>query len=697
MKKKKRDPEEVLDRAEKLFERGNYLLAKQGLEKINRILKDEDIAEKIQICEQEIAQQKSKELIKKGRKSLKKGDIGETLKCFEEAYALCAEDWLPERIEELKAELSGRNSVQAAKDAEKSGDYEKAAELYEQAFENQESEDILLKKARSLVKAEKYEEAVAVYKELSLSDDGARYDFGFALARLHRYHECLKVWDTVNFPGTALSEQKLYVQSLLTEDMFKRFIRLTSETSDPAAQSPDFSRLYKEGIYLLENRTPETESRQNSTLLHLVEYCRYARIDQLWRQEEYEKIAELLHPYPPEMDLDRLQLYAKTFFRAAEMSGKYLSDMTMFWLTALYRRELFANLSDTEELREKVRNMLIQEAEMLIKEHAGTEDSKKGMIFWNEEKRMIQKISAIAVNKPEFSHLVCTPRFARRFGLAQNILELIRNSRDFFSDTEQYLLTGAYYSSASEGLFLMHTVEYENTLAALPQAGPDNDEFTAYGIERAHFAYALYCLEKGDSRFAPYFENALALFEKSPEYEKQFINRALDTHDIDEMQRYETALGEILQKYPKQEIRKALAELMIRRAVRMHNKRKLTIKATEATIRKALKVDPENEYAKMAMENMQVEVEMEELFKAISKRKMNKACRIAGSSKHEEIRDEFFSFMNRNLEHLEDADDMSSHEKVLLLNDFFKWCARVDDSHPILYDIDEMIEELEED
>ncbi len=38
---------------------------------------------------------------------------------------------------------------------------------------------------------------------------------------------------------------------------------------------------------------------------------------------------------------------------------------------------------------------------------------------------------------------------------------------------------------------------------------------------------------------------------------------------------------------------------------------------------------------------------------------------------------------------------MDVHEKVMLLNDFFKWCARVDESHSILYDIDAIIHELE--
>lgn len=133
---------------------------------------------------------------------------------------------------------------------------------------------------------------------------------------------------------------------------------------------------------------------------------------------------------------------------------------------------------------------------------------------------------------------------------------------------------------------------------------------------------------------------------------------------------------------------------MVRRAVRLYNARQLNIKAAEAVVVKAMSLNPDNELARTTLERMQVDIEMEELFKAISKHKMNKACQIAAKSQIQEVRDEFFDFMEYNLEHVEEM-DMDDHEKVILLNDFFKWCARVDEKHPILYDIDEMIKDLE--
>ena len=39
---------------------------------------------------------------------------------------------------------------------------------------------------------------------------------------------------------------------------------------------------------------------------------------------------------------------------------------------------------------------------------------------------------------------------------------------------------------------------------------------------------------------------------------------------------------------------------------------------------------------------------------------------------------------------------MTSGEKTFMLKDIFKWCIRVDDTHPILEDIEDMLDESEQ-
>jgi tetratricopeptide (TPR) repeat protein len=697
MKKKLTNLEAVLDRAEYLFEKGNYGLAKTEFEKINSVFPQDDFAEKIAVCEKEIAQVRFKELVKKGRKYAKKSSLAEALGYFEEAYKISPEDWLAERIAELKTEMFGRNSFEAAKDAEDSGDYEKAAGLYEQAFAMQRDEELLLKKAGLLVKARKYEEAVSAFRSLDVSDDESKYNCGFALAMTRQYYECLKIWDTISglFPlagSKAFTEQKKQVQSLLAEKLFSQFSELRRNQRHTEEFADVFSDIYEQSKYLLEH----SEIEKNK-LTALTEYCKYLRIAFMWKQEQYADMLELLLPYPQKINTDLLELYAKTFFRIAETSGKYFSEFIMFWLTALYHEEISAKFSPAEKQREDIRERLLAYAEDMITSYSesGNTEAKKALRVWNVEKRIVKGLRDLSEIEPEAARLLCSSRFAEKFGKSDEVISFIRKNRAFFSNIEHYLLTGGIFSSAGKSLFHLLCGEHEESLAVLPEVyDPKEAEFVRYCTERVHFSYGLYCLEKGDSRFARYFESAAPLFEKAPDYEKMVIEKALVCHRLDEIGRYENALSEIHSKRPGPEIRNALSLVMVRRGIAMYNKHQLNSKNMEAILKKALKLNPENELARVTLRSMQVDIEMEALGKAINKHKMNKACKIAADSENHEVRSEFFEFMKRNLNHLEEM-EMEKEEKTFLLNDFFKWCSRVDKSHAILNDIKRIIKKSE--
>lgn len=676
MKKKSPGPKLILERAEKLFKKGSYALAKPAFEEINAVLQDEEIAEKIKICEREIIRQENKELIKKGRRSLKKDNLQEALRYFEEAYRLCAEDWLPEKIALLKAELSGRKSFEAAKDAEQSGDYEKAAELYEEAISVSESEneELLRRRARILIKAGKYEEAVSLFASLTVSDDeDTSYQYGFALAKIKKYYECLKIWDRIPEKNTAFSEQKALVRSLLAADIYEAFEK--GKKGEPA----EWKRIYEQGTYLSE-RTGE--------LSEVAEMAKYACAGQLWKTGQYERAAELLLPFPSQMNAELTEVYAKLFFRLAEISPEYLPDFTLFWLTALYSPETYMKLAADDARREKIRKALIQKGEELIKKKYP--DRSEALVCWNAEKKAVETLHALGSGK---SFLTGTPQFIRKFGKSEEILEMIRNSRKFFPSAEQYLSTGASYSSAGQSLYHLYKGNYEQAFEELPLPDKAADEFADYCIERVYFEYGMYCLEKGERGIGRYFETAAALFEKSPEYEKSFIDKAMSSDHLHEMQWYENALSDIYAKRPTKKIGEALSVIMTRRAIRMQNKRQLGLRGTETVLKKALKLDADNELARVSLESMQVELDLEDLIRAIEKHKINKACQIAAKSPHKEVKKEFLDFIRYNVEHLDDP-EIKDRERLLLLNDFAKWCARVDESHPLLKDIDKRLGQL---
>ncbi len=86
---------------------------------------------------------------------------------------------------------------------------------------------------------------------------------------------------------------------------------------------------------------------------------------------------------------------------------------------------------------------------------------------------MVKDIYALVGDKNDLASLVCTPRFAGKFGKSGQIIRLISENRAFFSDTEHYLVTGGYYSSAGKSLFHIHHGEYEEALASLPESRPN--------------------------------------------------------------------------------------------------------------------------------------------------------------------------------------------------------------------------------
>ncbi len=693
MKKKIQGPKSILERAEKLFKKGSYALAKPAFEEINAVLHDEDIAEKIKICEKEITLLETKELIRKGRRSLKKGNLRDAVQYFEEAYRLSGEEWLPEKITSLKAEMAGRKSFEAAKDAEQSGDYEKAAELYEEALSvhETESKEILLRRAHILVKAGKYEEAVSIFGTFNVSDDRAVYDYGFALAKIKKYYDCLKVWDGIPDKNNAFSEQKTAVRSLLAAELYECFEKSKKCVPKPGlgneekpglgneeGETAQWGRIYGQGKYLADR----------GELSDLTEYARYSFAGELWKTGQYDKVRELLLPYPSQMNAGKTEVYAKLFFRLAEMSREYLTEFTLFWLTALYSPETYIKLASDETRREKTRQALIQKGEELIKKKYP--DCSAALACWKAEKKAVETLHSLAAGQP---FPVGTPRFIRKFGESEPILEMIRNNREFFSDTEHYLSTGAYYSSAGQSLFHLHNGNYEEAFEGLPIFDKAADEFVTYCIERVYFEYGLYCLEKGEPGIGRYFETAAALFEKSPEYEKSFIDKAMSSDHLHEMQWYENALTDIYAKRPVKKIGEALSIIMARRAIRMQNKRQLSLRGTEAVLKKALKLNTDNELARTSLESMQAELDLEDLIRAIEKHKINKACQIAVKSQHREVKEEFLDFIRYNVEHLDDP-DIKDRERLFLLNDFAKWCARVDESHPLMKDIDKRLDAL---
>ncbi|HIJ36810.1 MAG TPA: hypothetical protein HPP59_05995, partial [Deltaproteobacteria bacterium] len=321
--------------------------------------------------------------------------------------------------------------------------------------------------------------------------------------------------------------------------------------------------------------------------------------------------------------------------------------------------------------------------------------SDTDLVCWNLEQRLLENICSLADGRKKDLHFfICTPRLATRYGISNTILALIRKKRKRFANLERYLDTGAFYSAAGDALTLMEKGEHEKALQALP-GGEAGDEFSDWGIARVIFACGIHSLGQGENPPREFPAMAVALLDKAPLFEKILIDGAARAEELDALSRYEESLAAIHALQPRKGLDQALSFVMSRRALKMYNKDLMIDKVMENILRKALVLDPENEHARGLLDDTRVDLERMELQKALNGHKMNRACKIAMETKHAKVRDDFFDFFETMVDGLDEV-DLERAEKIITLNRIYSWCARVDDDHDILYDIEEIIEELEE-
>ena len=680
-KKKKKgqkgNPAAILEKGKKFFQKGNFLLAKKEFEKLEMPPGQEDLLKKIDICNREIQKENARGLLKRARKIEKSGNSENALKRFEEAYGVLGEDWIRAKIEQLRNETATLDVSRDARDAESAGDYLKAAEFYGRVLANHDNQAMALRKAGCLVQGEAYAEAVSAFQSITLEEPEHLYDFGFSLAKTGRYFECLKTWEHIPFRDERFLEQTSWVRDLLVCDLYATF----EKREDP-------ERVYKEGKYLMETGYAEP------SLSLVVEQCIFAWIGTLWENEDFDGIWELLRRTTFKMGPALLQIYAKVGFKRAEKPGNHGEDLSMFWLSAVYSEHFESQFSGPDTCH-RARKLLIDWAENLLngKSRADEEITKKIPAQWLLEKEITAEIHALIRDRKKSRLQVLSPRLAAQTGRSSELLALIRKNRRFFKNREDYLRTGCCYSPNWESFYHLVGGEYEKAAQTLVP-GEGGDEFTDYAGGRVFFSYGLSCIKSGTRPPDEVPDSLNILFETAPDYEKQFIAEALDASGLKVLQRFEKTLMDIHNRRPSDNLAKALSLVMSRRAIKRASQKDITEKVFSILLKKALKIDPDNEHARGLLEDARSNLEMEALDKALGRHKMGMACKIVNESESEIVREAFFDYFERGVENIE-TEEISKSEKIFYLKDIYKWIAKVDDDHDLLYDIEDIIEELE--
>ena len=275
--------------------------------------------------------------------------------------------------------------------------------------------------------------------------------------------------------------------------------------------------------------------------------------------------------------------------------------MLLYWVTAIYSRQITEGFSTQGDETQRVRQRLIDVAKDLIKKYGDTDDGRRAATYLKIDQKLICELINLAGRNQGRTHLICTPLYAARFGETADILRLIRENKAFFKETENYLATGAYYSTAAECLYLMENNEFEkaiNLLTNLPKKSDDH-QFMDYAEKRVYFEFGMYCLEKGEGRLNGFFKTAQALFDLAPDYEHKFAEKALGIDDWGTLQIWEIPLSYLNEKRHSEALRQALSLVMCRRAMTMCNQGKLSMKAMKMISKKALRLYPENEMARL--------------------------------------------------------------------------------------------------
>ncbi len=675
-KKKEKNIESILARAEKFFLDGNFSLAMKEFETAQKKLTRGDIAAKIACCRKALKTDNAKQLVKKARKAEKKGDLGRALKCFQQANAVLNEAWIAQRIENFKWQLTGRDAVSLAKAAEAAGDLLRAATCYAKACDARggTSEPLLLKRARCLVGAGRYAEAVDIFKTLPLTKAGGRYDYGFALAQMGCFSQCLRVWEDLEVNDDRFAEQKRVVAR-----------RLGAHLVDCLKRKDDYASIYRDAFYLLKTDDALLTPDQRRSVENLYAYGRSAWIEELWEAEEFEAISDILTTASGPLTPALVALNAKVWFKMAEDDGRRLHTMLIYWLPAIYSPSIAESFSGSIGEWQKVRQKLIAMAENLIKKHDDTRYGGRALTNFTIDKELIQTLAAFLENQEKDVDLICTPGLAAHLGRSDEVLSLISANEAFFENKQQYLEFGAHYTAAGNYLYRLKNNAYEEAAGLLTDLQPDleRDEFIDYAMQLISFEYGLHRLENGDTQTIRYFQSTPALFDIAPALERKLTQKALAFEAWDLLKSFEDVLFYIHNERPSKAVRKALSLVMARRAVAMSNNGQSNPKALKGIVNKALKLDPENEMATGVIQDTVVHFEMKAMYTAFKRQKMGKASRIARESEYDEVRDHYFGFIEESFDQIM-ANDWEREEKLMMINDLYKWGTTVGALQPIM-------------
>lgn len=664
------DYEVALSKGERFFERGNFLLAKRELEIAQRLRPSDALADKLRQCMTGIEIQNAKEAVKKGRKLEKKGKLVAALEQFEQAWAISPEDWMPQKIEQLRQQIGYKKVVATIEQAEHAGDLSSLLATYEQTLTTQGLSDtdrqtLYEKKLIALVRLERYNEAQVWAQEHPPHSASACYHLGYAKAATGAYLNALYQWVALPLDNPVLRQQLMALLPLAYHEARRHATDLPVD-------------LYERLLPLL---------KYEVTLEPLLAHFKLFSVDSLWHQEKYQEAAHYLLPLPRQLSLPELGLYARLMLQLAEEDVESLRNAISLWLTAIYNTPLLERLISHRVLAtplhwDTLRKALQQELEDVIDRHdrEGRLD-KRLQRHYRTEKRVIEALADWSLPHDGTDVWPCTPMFAARFGLSKTVLERIEAWRERDAWDESILTIAVYFSASGHSLLLAEAGAVDEALLELPKAALD-DRLGRYCRQRVAWLCGIELALAGNSKGKSYLTEALPLLVDFPHYRKELIDIALGELPIRKRLGLAEAMEWLARQFDDAKFREATAILLCKKAVFFANEGNAKT-VYKRLLDQAMTLCPDCYLVKDTYAQFEQVQYHEQLDKALSKGKLGSAVAvIERSARDEELLKHFFSVLNNWFNDIESS-DRKPQVHLSSLRELLFYARQADPAHPL--------------
>jgi|GEM_PF-3486453 len=688
---------ELLEKGEKLFQKEKFGSAKYHFDQAYQICPSEEIRQRIQLCE-ENAQRMSQAqaLVSQGYQLEREKKLESALKVFQRSLEIWDNKEIQLVVARLRAKLP-KPTLAPAYQAEAEHRYEEAIACYREVLELQDNPQVRDRLGICLVKKGAYAEAANILVSSSSQEPEVLYYTGYALARIGRYSEAIKRWEAIGENVPELARQREQLIEIAVSDLIAR----------AAGEEGELEAAYQEAVNLL-RCFPDHPLVSDCVRLISLEH-----LEHLWAGEKFEPMLQFLLSIEAERGESEEFLpfmLAKVYFRLAEGSAQYLTPAIAFWLTVIYNpkyqipsRLQAESLSPTAAIEEQKQLIfdLEHKLEELVTEYKlsqGEESLKEVLIHWEMERQAIAFLYEAAKEEESLAEILCTPAFAERFGLSSLVLGRLRTIKPRWEQDERFWIVGASFSSARSSLLLLNQGRLKEALAALPAKGESgDDEFVDYCRQRLFLRLGIEKLRAGEvANLKKYFTQATPLIQRFKKYETEIVQLAQEIpFDSQRLISMDEVLQSLVRHIKSKQLLDIASYIMSYKANVLHGEGLITTQDAERICQKALELNPDNEFAKDGLREMELHYKIEDMAKALRKGNLKKAADIAASSQNEEIEETFFNLIDTILCEFESVFS-SKEKKIAFLEELYKQCEKVDPEDPVLYDILDKMEAMEE-